>query len=97
MNNTKENASTTGGSDFQKAIAKLIPAIKKQPADFQLKMLWILFEALSADVEQLKAYRDVDSAIISNQALLFENATIDNSALNARLTAEMENISKDFT
>ncbi len=97
MAQQKENSANRSGSDFQENIAMLIPAIKRQPADFQLKMLWIFFEAISADVEQLKAYRDVDSAIIANKALLFEDATIDNSALEARLTAEIKKLSKDFT
>lgn len=92
MNTQKKNPASISGSTFQITIAKLIPIIKRQPSDLQLKVLWILFEALSAEIDQLKAYHNADLMAFANKASLLENAAIDNSDLDARLTAEITNL-----
>ena len=39
-------------------IGKIRPLLAKKSVDFQLKLLWLLLEAVAADTDQLKAYVD---------------------------------------
>ena len=53
-------------------------------------------QMLAAEVEQLKAYRDVDSMSLLHHAELLENSTIDNSALESKLVAEIGNLAREL-
>lgn len=96
MDEQKEIPTNNSGNDLQDAMASLIAEGKKQSTDFQLKMLWILFESIYADINQLKAFHKADSAALVHKALLLDKAVIDNSALHSRLNTEIENLSKNF-
>ena len=43
---------------FSMILSNYRPLLAKQPQDFQLKLLWLLLEAVAADTDQLKAYVD---------------------------------------
>ena len=91
MNNTTSQSAITTD-----AIGKLAAKMKNQPATVQTRLMWILIQMLAAEVEQLKAYRDADSMSLLHHAELLENSTIDNSALESKLVAEIGNLAREL-
>lgn len=68
------------------------PQLTKQPKDFQLKLLWILLEAVAADVDQLKAYVDALHESFMRYAGTVKNYSETNAGHAQKLATEMEEL-----
>lgn len=73
------------------------PLLAKLPQDIQLKMLWLLLEAVAADTDQLKAYIEALHESFMRYAGVVEAYSKANAEHATKLQADMENLLKEFS
>ena len=81
---------------ISQAVSKMRPLIVKAPQDVQLKLLWILFEAVAADVDQLKAYVDALHESFMRYAGVVEAYNQSHAAQAKKLQADAEQLLKEL-
>lgn len=78
------------------ALSSSRPLLAKLPQDTQLKMLWLLLEAVAADTDQLKAYVEALHESFMRYAGVVEAYSKANAEHADKLRADMENLLKEF-
>ena len=78
-------------------ISRARPLLAKLPQDVQLKMLWLLLEAIAADTDQLKAYVDTLHESFMRYAGVVEAYSKANAEHANKLQIEMENLLKELS
>lgn len=73
------------------------PLLEEQPQDFQLKLLWLLLEAVAADTDQLKAYVDALHESFSRYAGAVEAHSKMNMEHADKLKTAMEDLLKELS
>lgn len=74
-------------------IGKCRELLADKPPEVQLKFLWLLFEALAADTDQMKAYTDAMHKGISNYV---DTVKTYPKAHANRLAADMESLMEEL-
>ena len=73
------------------------PLLVKQSQDFQLKLLWLLLEAVAADTDQLKAYVDAMHESFARYAETTGAYSEANAGHAAKLATDIEELlAKEF-
>ena len=72
------------------------PLIAKQSRDFQLKLLWLLLEAVAAETDQLKAYVDALHVSFMHYAGAVETYSTANAQRADKLKIDLEELTKEF-
>ena len=78
-------------------ISRARPLLAKQPQDVQLKMLWLLLEAIAADTDQLKAYVDALHESFMRYAGVVEAYSKANAEYANKLQIDMKNLLKELS
>ena len=72
------------------------PLLAKAPTDFQLKLLWLLLEAVAAETDQLKSYVDALHESFMRYAGAVEAYSTEHSARAEKLKCDLENLIKEL-
>ena len=85
---------------MQPTISKILsyyrPLLAKQPQDFQLKLLWLLLEAVAAETDQLKAYVDALHEAFMRYAGAVESYSTSNAPRAEKLKTDLESLMKEL-
>lgn len=72
------------------------PLLAKQPQDFQIKLLWLLLEAVAADTDQLKAYVDALHESFMRYAGAVKTYSTSNAPRADKLKNDLEALMKEL-
>ena len=73
-------------------ISKFRVLLADKPQDVQLKVLWLLLEAIAADIDQIKAYTDAFNLGIANYTDTVKSYSVTNAPLAEKLAREAEKL-----